>query len=378
MLQLLTSSPFVSIQDTGRHGWQRLGVPVGGAMDGFALRAANALVGNDWNAAALEIGPGGAALRCWQDGLLALTGCGVELWVNARRLPAWMTVRVPYGALVELRPPLAEQPATELVEVAEAVEGSGSVASTTSTGSATRSATDAWWLSLSKPVGWSYLAFSGGIDVPAVLGSRSSYPRAGLGPAPLQAGDVLPLGAPASRPLPGRWLPPAFRPAYSTGVSSPAKPVTEPVEVTGSRSAPLLDVIPGPQLEHFAPEALQTLCSSIYSVRADSDRMGCRLSGPALRHIGPADILSDGMVPGSVQVPASGQPIVMLADCPTTGGYPKIAVVSSASLPLLAQCAAALGQVRFRAVSVEDAQAAWRALLAGLKHGVEEPEESEL
>lgn len=314
MLHLLTSSPFISIQDLGRRGWQGLGVPVGGAMDGFALRAANALVGNDPGAAVLEVGPGGVALHCWQEGLLALTGCGAELWLNGRQLPAWMAVRVPYGALVELRP--------------------------------------------IGPPGWSCLAFSGGVDVPAVLGSRSSYPRAGLGPATLQAGDALPLGKPARLPLPGRWLPPTFRPAYSDSV--------------------LLDVIPGPQLERFTPGALEVLCAATYTVRADSDRMGCRLSGPALAHTAAAEILSQGMTVGAVQVPASGQPIVMLADCPTTGGYPILAAVTGASLPLLAQCAAALGQVRFRAVSVEQAQARWRALLAGLKNGVEEPEESEL
>lgn len=113
-------------------------------------------------------------------------------------------------------------------------------------------------------------------------------------------------------------------------------------------------VVPGPQEDHFDAEATSSFLAGPWRVGPTSDRVGCRLEGPPLRHAGPAEILSDGMVPGSIQVPPDGRPIVMMADGPTTGGYPKIATVVSADLPLLAQLVPGEGQVRFEAVRVED------------------------
>ncbi len=313
MLQILESSPFVTIQDTGRTGWQRFGVPISGAMDAFALRAANQLVGNHWHSAALEIGPGSLSLRSWDDRLLALTGCGAGWQVNGRPMPAWTAVRVPCGAWVQVFP--------------------------------------------LDPGGWSYLAVGGGLDVPTVLGSRSTYARAGLGKAALQPGELLPLGPALLRPLAGRFLPPAKRPPYS--------------------HAPALAAIEGPQAANFTADAIERFYSSAYTLRSDSDRMGYRLQGQSLLPIASAELLSDGLVPGAVQVPASGQPVVLMSDSPTTGGYPKLAAVASFCLPLLAQCSPA-DVLTFYPLGVQAAQTAWRSLLLGLQHGIEEPEEDQL
>jgi antagonist of KipI len=171
------------------------------------------------------------------------------------------------------------------------------------------------------------------------------------------AGDLLPLGTSNCADLfarAGTSLPPAARPPYALASRAEAQATT-------------LDAIPGPQQDAFTPAALRTFYESEYTITAQSDRMGYRLEGPPLEHAAPADILSEGIVAGSVQVPADGRPILLLADRQTTGGYTKIAVLASASLPLLVHCPPGEGRVRFRRVSVEQAQANWRSLLARLE-----------
>jgi biotin-dependent carboxylase-like uncharacterized protein len=177
-------------------------------------------------------------------------------------------------------------------------------------------------------------AFEGGIDVPLVLGSRATDLTGGFGGfagRALRAGDVIGLG-------PAR----------------PARPQPAPdggaVRLVRS-GPPTLRVVLGPQDDHFTKEALRRLLSERYRVGAASDRVGCRLAGPSLPHRGASEIVSDGMVAGSVQVPPDGQPIVMMADGPTTGGYPKIATVIAPDLPLLAQAVPGEAEVRFAAVA---------------------------
>jgi allophanate hydrolase subunit 2 len=128
----------------------------------------------------------------------------------------------------------------------------------------------------------------------------------------------------------------------------------------------------GPQAQAFSEAGLQALLNSEYKVTTSSNRMGYRLEGAVIEHSAPADILSDGIVFGSVQVPAAGQPIVMMSDHQTTGGYTKITTVVSADLPLVAQCPPETGRIRFRVTSVEQAQARYRGLMAGLQQGIEE------
>jgi antagonist of KipI len=198
--------------------------------------------------------------------------------------------------------------------------------------------------------GWGYLAVSGGIAVPELLDSRSTCLRAGFGGfegRPLQAGDALPLAdTPGDYDLAGRELPDELRPAYS--------------------DHPRLDVILGPQQEAFTPDAVESFLNEEYTLTPACDRMGYRLSGPALARNSLGELLSEGVAFGAVQVPQDGQPIVLMADRQTTGGYPKIAVVSGAGLPLLAQCPPG-GSVRFQAVSVAEAQEKWRRMLWAIR-----------
>jgi biotin-dependent carboxylase-like uncharacterized protein len=173
-----------------------------------------------------------------------------------------------------------------------------------------------------------YLAFAGGVAVPETLGSRATDLAAGFGGLqgrPLRAGDRIAAG--------------------TTGPHGLA-----PARVPAAGATGALRVLPGPQADAFDDAARRTLADSTFTVRAESDRVGCRLSGPALPHRGPAEIVSDGMLPGCIQVPPDGQPIVMGPDGPTTGGYPKIATVIGADLWRLAQLAPG-ESVRFREVT---------------------------
>ena len=126
----------------------------------------------------------------------------------------------------------------------------------------------------------------------------------------------------------------------------------------------------GPQTKHFTDESIETFLSSEYSVSLTSDRMGYRLEGPALIYRNKTELISEGMTSGAIQVPPSGQPIVMMADCPTTGGYPKIGTVASADLPLLAQCIPIKSRIRFRETTVIKAQETYRLMMNGLSQSV--------
>ena len=305
VLQVLEPGLLTTVQDLGRRGYERFGVPVAGAMDGYALRAANGLVGNPWDAAGLEITIAGPTLRATRRCLIAVTGADLGLRVQGRRMPLWTALYVRRGWTISF-------------------EGRQSGCR-------------------------AYLAIAGGIVVPPVMGSRATYLRGGFGGhrgRALRAGDVLPVGEPSCALLDraGRQLPEEARPPYS--------------------DTPTVEVILGPQDDHFAPEGIATFLSAEYAIDATSDRMGYRLSGPAIAHKTAADIISDGVVLGAVQVPADGQPIVMMADRPTTGGYAKIATVVGADIPLLAQCLPGRSRVRFRATTVKAAQARYREMFS--------------
>ncbi len=306
-LEVLAADGLVTVQDLGRPGWGRFGVPRSGPMDIFAFRAANALAGNPPGAAAIEIGLGDAVIRPTQDCLIAVTGAGYALTSYVWDFPLWVSLLVRGGWTIRLNK-----------------SGEGN---------------------------WAYLAVAGGIETEPVLGSRSTHLRSGLGER-IKAGDLLPVGRMAydAQSLAARTLPGRFRPAYS--------------------QTPLIEVIPGPQTDRFTADGLQTFFTCAYALSPASDRMGYRLDGPMIEHSGSADLLSEGMTMGSIQVPASGQPIVMMADCPATGGYPKIAGVVSADLPVLAQCFPGQAQVRFRETTVEAAQTRWRELVNGLHTGI--------
>ena len=306
-LEVLGGGMLTTVQDLGRYGYQRYGVPVAGAMDPFALQVANALVGNSLDEAALEITIVGPTLRATASCLIAVTGADLSFRVNGRPLPLWMAVFVRRGWIIEF---------------GERERGCRA-----------------------------YLAVAGGVDVPPIMGSKSTYLRGGFGGfqgRALKEGDLIPLGQTALHlpSLAGREFQPGCIPNYS--------------------DSPEVRVVLGPQDDYFTEEGIATFLSSEYKVSPTSDRMGYRLQGPEIAHKGRADIISDGIALGSVQVPADKQPIVMMADRQTTGGYPKIATVISADIPLLAQCMPGASTVTFKAVAVEEAQARYREMMRAL------------
>lgn len=288
---------FTTVQDLGRRGYQMQGVPVAGAMDSAALRLANILVGNEEGLAGLEITVIGPTIRVAEgEGCFAVAGAEVGITKNGAPLPCWTAHKIAAGDVIAFTPPK-----------------DGAVRA--------------------------YLCVSGGIDVPPVMGSRATYTRGrfgGLKGRALKSGDELVTGTPAAQwaACAGFACPPALRPNRDS-------------------SAPLR-VIPGPQDDCFTEEGLTTFYSSEYAITNSADRMGYRMEGPLIAHKEAADIISDAVCLGSVQVPGHGQPIVMLADRQTTGGYTKIATVCSVDIGNLSQRLP--GQkVHFTKITVDEA-----------------------
>ncbi|WP_019631077.1 biotin-dependent carboxyltransferase family protein [Actinomadura atramentaria] len=275
VLEVVRPGPLATVQDLGRPGLAHLGVPGSGAADAPALRLANRLAGNPEDAAGLELTFGGAALRFRRAAWAAATGAPAPVSVDGRAAPFNAPFRVPAGGLVEVGAP------------ARGVR--------------------------------TYVAVRGGLTPEPVLGSRSADLLSGLGPPPLAAGDAVPLG-----PVTGPGL--ALEP-----LRVDVAPVPEPP------AEPRLRVLPGPRDDWFAAGALAALTSAVYTVADASNRVGVRFDGPPLDRVRDGELPSEGMVTGALQVPPDGRPILFLADHPTTGGYPVIAVVTTADIPVAAQ-----------------------------------------
>jgi len=294
---VLEPGMLTTVQDDGRWGLQNMGIPVSGAMDRQALALGNFLVGNEEGAAALEITLSSPRLVFTTDALVALTGADMGLLVDGRDAPAWTAVLVRTGSVLSM---------------------AGCI------GAGCR----AW------------LCVAGGINVPYVLGSRSTLLRAALGGfkgRALHTGDRLPLHPLTQdvRRLDGFPCPVGLRPSYAVATPVP--------------------VLPGPQTESLTPIARQAFLDATWTVSNASDRMGCRLEGPQLALSHGVDVIS-GVVPeGAVEVTGNGLPIVMLADRQTTGGYVKPFVVASAALGRLAQRRPG-DSVRFRMCSLDNAR----------------------
>nr|WP_308201444.1 biotin-dependent carboxyltransferase family protein [Sphaerisporangium perillae] len=285
-LEVLVTGPMTTVQDLGRPGRGDLGVGRSGAADRGALRLANRLLANPEGAAGLEVTMGGLQVRAHGHLLVALSG--------------------------------APCPAT-VTDAAGRTRGAGH--------HAVECLPDGATLRLGVPRHGlrTYLAVRGGLDVPAVLGSRATDIMAGVGPERPAPGSVLPVGPP---------------PEMYPVVELAPVPTPHPGE-------PVLDILPGPRDDWFAPEALRTLCAEPYEVTVDSNRVGMRLRGPRLERLREGELPPEGMVPGALQVPPSGQPTLFLADHPVTGGYPVIAVVRTRDVDRAAQ--ARPGQrIRFR------------------------------
>jgi len=307
MIEILETSLFMSIQDGGRWGYQRYGVPTSGPMDWFAHRAANALVKNFPGDACIEVGMTSANFSIQTDCQVVVTGAGYFVTLNGSAQTMWTVFSCQARDVLHL----AKQPGGN----------------------------------------WAYLAMAGGVDLPQMMGSTSTYFPAGLGSA-LQTGKKLRLGhkVNAAHSLVGRNLPREKQPQYGSEV--------EAMAMTGLHS------------KRFTPEGLNSFWNTAYSINPRSDRMAYRLQGEVIIHKEGADIISQGTALGSVQVPADGQPIVMLADHPTTGGYTQIAVVSRADLPLIAQCEPGIGRVKFKHVTLEKAQHAYREEVRKIESGI--------
>ena len=295
-LRVLSPGLHTTVQDLGRIGYQHIGVPVSGALDGFGLRLANALVGNLQGMAALEILGSGPSFEIAADtARIALVGSGASIGIRGERprvVAAGQSVTVRRGEVLQI--------------------------------------------SLGRQSACCYLAVERGIAVPRVLGSASTCVRAALGGLngrALQHDDVVPL---------------------ATAYASERGEVRAPVRPPAPADQPIR-IILGPQQNYFRKEALQALLGAEFRVSKDADRMGMRLDGPLLRHRRGWDIVSDAIATGAIQVPGSGQPIVLLADHQTTGGYPKIATVISVDLPTLARCRPG-DPLRFVSVELEAAE----------------------
>jgi antagonist of KipI len=305
-VRIARAGMMTTVQDAGRSGFRGSGVPLSGPMDPFAFRVANMLAGNPDDLAGLEITLSGPELEFSQDVRIAL--CGAEF----SGLPSW-------------RPLLAR--AGERVRLGECRRGCRA-----------------------------YLAVAGGISVPQVMGSRSTYLRGGIGGfhgRALRDGDLLEAGSDPAAPAPRRpegsfFVSPSLMPAYS--------------------ASPAVRAVRGAQAEEFS----EALCTGQFRVTAHSDRMGLRLGGGAIgRHSG-GELASSAVAPGTVQVPPDGQPIVLMADAQSIGGYPQAAHVITVDLPIMAQLRP--GDVlRFREVPLDEAQHALlkrERELAVLREGV--------
>jgi antagonist of KipI len=299
--------PLTTVQDIGRFGHLRVGIPTSGPMDRDAFVLGNRLVGNPDGAAGLECTLVGPRLELTDDRLVAVTGADVAPTLNGAAMPAWQAVPAKAGDVLRLGP--------------------------------ARSGVRA------------YLAVAGGLATPPVLGSRATYVRGRLGGLEgraLRKGDRLPLGAAA--PGPARRVRAARVPAYGA-------------EIT-------VAVILGPQDDQFTVAGIDAFLSGPYELLPQSDRMGARLKGPFIEHTRGHDIVSDGVPMGGIQVIGEGQPIVLLADRQSAGGYTKIATVCSFDLGRIAQLKPG-GRLTFRRVTVAEAHAMLRDSRRALDAAIE-------
>ncbi len=284
MIEILSGAPLATVQDLGRFGSLRWGVGISGAMDPLALACGNLLIGNDRNAAAIEAQLFPFELRFEKDGAVAVTGADCPTTLDGVPMLPWSSAPVRAGQRLRLAHP--------------------------------------------RPGRWSgaraYVCIAGGVDTPPALGSRSTQLRGAIGGhegRALRQGDFLPVGT-----GPGN-----ARPVFC-GIMPPG--LAMPLEVDGM---PGIRVLPAAEYDSFTVASTEAFWSGSYKLTPQSDRYGFRLSGPPLELAKPLELRSHGIVPGVIQVPHGGQPIVQMRDAQPSGGYPKIATVIEADLWRLGQ-----------------------------------------
>ncbi len=296
-LTALQCGPLTTVQDAGRHGWRRFGVPWAGAMDGPALTIGNTLVGNTGEEAVIEFAHvGGTWLIRGGACRVAVVGGNFDIAVDGRPVSPWRSFTLRDGAQLTI--------------------------------------------GLAADAVWGYIAIAGGVAGPGVLGSCSTHTRSRMGHnhgSRIEVGDAVTIS----------------RPSLLDGLE-------RQIWAPSQHRAPIRVVL-GPQEEFFTPDGVKAFLGSAYRMSHRSDRMGCWLNGPKVTHARGYNIISDGVVPGCVQVPGNGHPLVLLRDCQTVGGYPKIATIVTADLPRFAQMMKPGREVTFQAVSVDEAQHALRA-----------------
>lgn len=312
MIEILSTGGLTTVQDMGRRGWRRFGVGVGGPLDALAATIGNRMLGNPADAAFLEVAIFPLRLRFTQAGRVAVTGSDAQMELDGQRFPPWWSVPVQAGQELTLRAP-----------------ASGGVA---------------------------YLCVAGGLDVPLVLGSRSTDLKAGFGGLQgraLRRGDTL------------AWLPPPRAPGLRRfGVLPPRAGLPGPEGEAGRAAGEtLVRVLPAAQWQSLDEAGQAAFLSTRWQVSPDSNRIGLRLRGPRLHPTGQGELLSHGILPGVVQLPPQGEPIVMQCDAQTAGGYPKLATVIAADLWRLAQTPIG-GGLRFQCVDMAQALAAQQAMQA--------------
>ena len=293
LFQVIKPGLLTTIQDMGRTGYQKYGVVVSGAMDGYSMQIANILVENQKDEAVLEITLMGPTLKVLEDTVIAICGGNLSPTVNGEKVPMWKSF------LVEKE---------QVIEFGQPIEGSRA-----------------------------YLSVAGGFDIPLVMGSKSTFLKAeigGLSGRAIEQDDIL-YGTVGSHSTVGRSLHFDEIPQYKREIN--------------------LRVCLGPHLQAFPDSSIKTFLSSKYEITPQSDRMGYRLKGPKLEHQTSADIISEAIPLGGIQVPANGEPIILMADRQTTGGYTRIATVISCDISLLAQALPGC-YIHFIDVSVEESQ----------------------
>ena len=304
-ITVLNPGLMTTVQDQGRIGYQQFGVSVSGVMDPRAAAVANMLVGNDEKEAVLECTMMGPHLQFNETNCIAITGGDLMPTIDGKPVPNYTAIKVEAGQVLKFTMP--------------------------------------------KTGCRAFIAFAGGLDIPEVMGSRSTYMKAKIGGKEgrkLQKDDVIGFRAPTAE-------------LKNMNFRSMASEFVPRKEYT-------IRVVLGPQDDYFTDAGIQTFLSQVYTVTAEFDRMGCRLEGEAIAHKEGGDIISDGIAFGAIQVPSSGKPIIMLGDRQTTGGYTKIANVISVDFRILAQLKQG-DKVRFEQVPVKFAQDALLTQRAALK-----------
>ncbi|MFM1652244.1 biotin-dependent carboxyltransferase family protein [Brevibacillus sp. B_LB10_24] len=292
-IRVIQPGLLTSVQDMGRYGFQKYGVIASGAMDPFAHRTANLLVGNEEAEATLEMTLKGAVIEFPEAALISICGGDLSPSVEGIPVPLWKPVYLKKGSILHF--------------------------------------------GYCRSGARAYLAIAGGWSVPAVMDSRSTYLRAGIGGYQgrgLRAGDELACGEPTwlGRRIADQLRSQANGAAFTTADWGAAREM-----LPAYSSAPVVRVMRGNQWDWFTEEGRRSFLSESYRVTPQSDRMGYRLDGPVLEQTERRELISEAVAFGTVQVPPEGKPIVLLADRQTTGGYPKIAQVATVDLPLMAQ-----------------------------------------